>query len=113
MSTVVTAFSQLSIGPYKGGTRFHPTVNLSILKFLAFEQTSRMPHDATHGGGKGGADFDPKGRSQGEVMRFCQAYMSELFRHIGSDIDVPAAILVLGEGSGLHGGYDEKSCQPR
>lgn len=86
-----------SIGPYKGGTRFHPTVNLSILKFLAFEQTFKNALTTLPmGGGKGGADFDPKGRSQGEVMRFCQAYMSELFRHIGSDIDVPAGDIGVG-----------------
>ena len=86
-----------SIGPYKGGTRFHPSVNLSILKFLAFEQTFKNALTTLPmGGGKGGADFDPKGRSQGEVMRFCQAYMSELFRHIGSDIDVPAGDIGVG-----------------
>jgi glutamate dehydrogenase (NADP+) len=86
-----------SIGPYKGGTRFHPTVNLSILKFLAFEQTFKNALTTLPmGGGKGGADFDPKGKSQGEVMRFCQAYMSELFRHIGSDIDVPAGDIGVG-----------------
>jgi glutamate dehydrogenase (NADP+) len=86
-----------SIGPYKGGTRFHPSVNLSILKFLAFEQTFKNALTTLPmGGGKGGADFDPKGRSQGEVMRFCQAYMSELFRHIGSDTDVPAGDIGVG-----------------
>ncbi len=86
-----------SIGPYKGGTRFHPSVNLSILKFLAFEQTFKNALTTLPmGGGKGGSDFDPKGRSQGEVMRFCQAYMSELFRHIGSDIDVPAGDIGVG-----------------
>jgi glutamate dehydrogenase (NADP+) len=86
-----------SIGPYKGGTRFHPSVNLSILKFLAFEQTFKNALTTLPmGGGKGGSDFDPKGRSQGEVMRFCQAYMSELFRHLGSDIDVPAGDIGVG-----------------
>jgi glutamate dehydrogenase (NADP+) len=86
-----------SIGPYKGGTRFHPSVNLSILKFLAFEQTFKNALTTLPmGGGKGGANFDPKGRSQGEVMRFCQAYMSELFRHIGSDLDVPAGDIGVG-----------------
>ncbi|HJT50499.1 MAG TPA: NADP-specific glutamate dehydrogenase, partial [Nitrosospira sp.] len=86
-----------SIGPYKGGTRFHPSVNLSILKFLAFEQTFKNALTTLPmGGGKGGADFDPKGRSHGEVMRFCQAYMCELFRHIGSDTDVPAGDIGVG-----------------
>ena len=74
-----------AIGPYKGGLRFHPSVNLSILKFLAFEQTlqERADRRLPMGGGKGGSDFDPKGKSPGEVMRFCQAFMTELFRHIG------------------------------
>jgi len=86
-----------SIGPYKGGLRFHPSVNLSIMKFLAFEQTFKnsltgMPI----GGGKGGADFDPRGRSDGEIMRFCQAYMTELYRHIGPDVDVPAGDIGVG-----------------
>jgi len=86
-----------SIGPYKGGTRFHPSVNLSILKFLAFEQTFKNALTTLPmGGGKGGADFDPKGRSPGEIMRFCQAYVSELFRHIGSDTDVPAGDIGVG-----------------
>lgn len=86
-----------SIGPYKGGTRFHPSVNLSILKFLAFEQTLKNALTTLPmGGGKGGADFDPKGRSQGEVMRFCQSYVTELFRHIGSDTDVPAGDIGVG-----------------
>ena len=86
-----------SIGPYKGGTRFHPSVNLSILKFLAFEQTLKNALTTLPmGGGKGGADFDPKGKSQGEVMRFCQAYVSELFRHIGSDTDIPAGDIGVG-----------------
>jgi glutamate dehydrogenase (NADP+) len=87
----------LAIGPYKGGLRFHPTVNLSIMKFLAFEQTFKNALTTLPlGGGKGGADFDPKGRSDGEIMRFCQAYMSELFRHIGSDTDVPAGDIGVG-----------------
>jgi glutamate dehydrogenase (NADP+) len=86
-----------SIGPYKGGTRFHPSVNLSILKFLAFEQTFKNALTTLPmGGGKGGSDFDPKGKSPGEIMRFCQAYMSELFRHIGSDTDVPAGDIGVG-----------------
>lgn len=86
-----------SIGPYKGGIRFHPSVNLSILKFLAFEQTFKNALTTLPmGGGKGGADFDPKGKSPGEVMRFCQAFMSELFRHIGSDTDVPAGDIGVG-----------------
>jgi glutamate dehydrogenase (NADP+) len=86
-----------SIGPYKGGTRFHPSVNLSILKFLAFEQTLKNALTTLPmGGGKGGADFDPKGRSSGEVMRFCQSYVTELFRHIGSDTDVPAGDIGVG-----------------
>ncbi len=86
-----------SIGPYKGGIRFHPSVNLSILKFLAFEQTFKNALTTLPmGGGKGGADFDPKGKSPGEVMRFCQAFISELFRHIGSDTDVPAGDIGVG-----------------
>jgi len=86
-----------AIGPYKGGIRFHPTVNLSILKFLAFEQTLKNSLTTLPmGGGKGGSDFDPKGCSPGEVMRFCQAFISELFRHIGSDTDVPAGDIGVG-----------------
>ena len=86
-----------AIGPFKGGMRFHPSVNLSILKFLAFEQTLKNSLTTLPmGGGKGGADFDPKGKSQGEVMRFCQAFVSELFRHIGSDTDVPAGDVGVG-----------------
>ncbi|MDP1557567.1 MAG: NADP-specific glutamate dehydrogenase [Nitrosomonas sp.] len=86
-----------SIGPYKGGTRFHPSVNLSILKFLAFEQTFKNALTTLPmGGGKGGSDFDPKGKSPGEIMRFCQAYISELFRHIGSDTDIPAGDIGVG-----------------
>src|SRR5690349_20266135 len=86
-----------AIGPYKGGIRFHPSVNLSILKFLAFEQTFKNALTTLPmGGGKGGADFNPKDRSPGEIMRFCQAYMTELFRHIGSDVDVPAGDIGVG-----------------
>jgi glutamate dehydrogenase (NADP+) len=86
-----------AIGPYKGGLRFHPTVNLSILKFLAFEQVFKNALTTLPmGGGKGGSDFDPKGKSDGEVMRFCQAFMTELFRHIGADTDVPAGDIGVG-----------------
>lgn len=86
-----------AIGPYKGGLRFHPSVNLSILKFLAFEQTFKNALTTLPmGGGKGGSDFDPKGRSTGEVMRFCQAFITELYRHIGSDTDVPAGDIGVG-----------------
>ncbi|HYR25755.1 MAG TPA: NADP-specific glutamate dehydrogenase [Aquabacterium sp.] len=86
-----------SIGPYKGGIRFHPSVNLSILKFLAFEQTFKNALTTLPmGGGKGGSDFDPKGRSEGEVMRFCQAFVSELYRHVGADTDVPAGDIGVG-----------------
>jgi glutamate dehydrogenase/leucine dehydrogenase len=86
-----------AIGPYKGGLRFHPTVNLDTLKFLAFEQVFKNALTTIPiGGGKGGADFDPKGKSAGEVMRFCQAFMSELFRHVGPDTDVPAGDIGVG-----------------
>ena len=86
-----------AIGPYKGGLRFHPSVNLSILKFLAFEQVFKNALTSLPmGGGKGGSDFDPKGKSDGEVMRFCQAFMAELFRHIGADTDVPAGDIGVG-----------------
>ncbi|WP_180684010.1 NADP-specific glutamate dehydrogenase [Tepidicella baoligensis] len=86
-----------AIGPYKGGMRFHPSVNLSILKFLAFEQTFKNALTTLPmGGGKGGSDFDPKGKSPGEVMRFCQALVTELFRHLGSDTDVPAGDIGVG-----------------
>lgn len=86
-----------AIGPYKGGLRFHPSVNLSILKFLGFEQTFKNSLTTLPmGGGKGGSDFDPKGKSDMEVMRFCQAFMSELFRHIGPDTDVPAGDIGVG-----------------
>jgi glutamate dehydrogenase (NADP+) len=87
----------MAIGPYKGGLRFHPSVTLSVLKFLAFEQTFKNALTTLPmGGGKGGSDFDPKGKSQGEVMRFCQAFVSELFRHVGSDTDVPAGDIGVG-----------------
>ena len=86
-----------AIGPYKGGLRFHPSVNLSILKFLAFEQVfENALTTLSMGGAKGGSDFDPKGRSDNEVMRFCQSFMAELFRHIGSDTDVPAGDIGVG-----------------
>ncbi|MSO64492.1 MAG: NADP-specific glutamate dehydrogenase [Alphaproteobacteria bacterium] len=86
-----------SIGPYKGGIRFHPSVNQSILKFLAFEQTFKNSLTGLPmGGGKGGSDFNPKGKSDAEVMRFCQSFMTELFRHIGDDIDVPAGDIGVG-----------------
>ena len=86
-----------AIGPYKGGLRFHPSVNLSILKFLAFEQVFKNALTTLPmGGGKGGSDFDPKGKSDFEVMRFCQSFMSELFRHIGKDTDVPAGDIGVG-----------------
>ncbi|MBW2220844.1 MAG: NADP-specific glutamate dehydrogenase [Deltaproteobacteria bacterium] len=86
-----------AIGPYKGGLRFHPSVNLSILKFLAFEQVFKNALTTLPmGGGKGGSDFDPKGKSDNEVMRFCQSFMSELFRHIGPNTDVPAGDIGVG-----------------
>ena len=87
----------MAIGPYKGGLRFHPSVTLSVLKFLAFEQTFKNALTTLPmGGGKGGSDFDPKGKSPGEVMRFCQSFASELFRHIGADTDVPAGDIGVG-----------------
>lgn len=86
-----------AIGPYKGGLRFHPSVNLGVLKFLAFEQVLKNSLTTLPmGGGKGGADFDPHGKSDGEVMRFCQSFMTELFRHIGADTDVPAGDIGVG-----------------
>ena len=86
-----------ALGPYKGGLRFHPSVNLSILKFLGFEQIFKNALTTLPlGGGKGGSDFDPKGRSDGEVMRFCQSLMSELFRHVGPVTDVPAGDIGVG-----------------
>lgn len=97
-----------AIGPYKGGLRFHPSVNLSILKFLAFEQVFKNSLTSLPmGGGKGGADFDPKGKSDNEVMRFCQSFMTELQRHIGADTDVPAGDMGVGarEVGFLYGQY--------
>jgi len=86
-----------AIGPYKGGLRFHPSVNMGVLKFLAFEQAFKNSLTSLPmGGGKGGSDFDPKGKSDAEVMRFCQAFMSELYRHIGADVDVPAGDIGVG-----------------
>jgi glutamate dehydrogenase (NADP+) len=86
-----------AIGPYKGGIRFHPSVNLSIIKFLGFEQTFKNSLTGLPmGGGKGGSDFDPKGKSDNEVMRFCQSFMTELYRHIGPDTDVPAGDIGVG-----------------
>ena len=86
-----------AIGPYKGGLRFHPSVNLGILKFLAFEQVFKNSLTTLPmGGGKGGSDFDPKGKSDNEVMRFCQSFMTELYRHIGSNTDVPAGDIGVG-----------------
>ena len=86
-----------AIGPYKGGLRFHPSVNLGVLKFLAFEQVFKNSLTSLPmGGGKGGSDFDPKGKSEGEVMRFCQSFMTELYRHIGADLDVPAGDIGVG-----------------
>ena len=86
-----------ALGPYKGGLRFHPSVNVGIIKFLGFEQTFKnaltgMPI----GGGKGGSDFNPRGRSDSEVMRFCQSFMTELYRHIGECTDVPAGDIGVG-----------------
>ena len=86
-----------AIGPYKGGLRFHPSVNLSVLKFLGFEQIFKNALTGLPmGGAKGGADFDPKGRSDREIMRFCQAFMTELYRHVGADVDVPAGDIGVG-----------------
>ena len=87
----------MAIGPFKGGIRFHPSVNQSVLKFLAFEQTFKNALTTLPmGGGKGGSDFDPKGKSPAEVMRFCQAFVTELFRHVGPDTDVPAGDIGVG-----------------
>ena len=86
-----------AIGPYKGGLRFHPSVNLSILKFLGFEQIFKNSLTTLMGGGKGGSDFNPKGKSDNEVMKFCQSFMSELSRHIGPNTDVPAGDIELVE----------------
>ena len=97
-----------AIGPYKGGLRFHPSVNLSILKFLGFEQVFKNSLTTLPmGGGKGGSDFDPKGKSDNEVMRFCQSFMTELYRHIGENIDIPAGDIGVGarEVGFLYGQY--------
>ncbi len=97
-----------AIGPYKGGLRFHPSVNLSIMKFLGFEQTFKNSLTTLPmGGAKGGSDFDPRGKSEGEIMRFCQAFMTELYRHIGPDVDVPAGDIGVGgrEVGYLYGQY--------
>ena len=103
-----------AIGPYKGGLRFHPSVNLSIIKFLGFEQTFKNSLTGLPiGGGKGGSDFDPRGRSDGEIMRFCQSFMTELYRHIGPDVDVPAGDIGVGarEIGYLYGQYKRiKGC---
>ena len=86
-----------AIGPFKGGMRFHPSVNLSILKFLGFEQTFKNALTTLPmGGGKGGSDFDPKGKSEAEIMRFCQTLMLELYRHLGSNTDIPAGDIGVG-----------------
>ena len=86
-----------ALGPYKGGLRFHPTVYASIIKFLAFEQVFKNSLTGLPmGGGKGGSDFDPKGKSDREVMRFCQSFMTELFRHVGPNTDVPAGDIGVG-----------------
>ena len=86
-----------AIGPYKGGLRFHPTVNLSILKFLALEQVFKNSLTTLPmGAGKGGSDFDPKGKSDGEIMRFCQSFMTELYRYIGPNTDIPAGDIGVG-----------------
>jgi glutamate dehydrogenase (NADP+) len=99
-----------AIGPYKGGLRFHRSVNLSIIKFLGFEQIFKNSLTTLPmGGAKGGSDFDPRGKSDAEVMRFCQAFMSELYRHIGADTDVPAGdIGVGGREIGYMYGYYKK-----
>ncbi len=95
-----------AIGPYKGGLRFHPSVNLSILKFLGFEQIFKNSLTTLPmGGGKGGSDFDPKGKSENEVMRFCQNFMRELYRHIGADTDVPAGDIGVGAREFLNGQF--------
>ena len=103
-----------AIGPYKGGLRFHPTVTLSVMKFLAFEQTFKNSLTSLPiGGGKGGSDFDPRGKSDGEIMRFCQSFMTELYRHIGPDVDVPAGDIGVGarEIGYLYGQYKRiKGC---
>ncbi|MDD4236988.1 MAG: NADP-specific glutamate dehydrogenase [Desulfotomaculaceae bacterium] len=102
-----------AIGPYKGGLRFHPSVNVGIIKFLGFEQILKNSLTGLPiGGGKGGSDFDPKGKSDAEVMRFCQSLMTELFRHIGADVDVPAGDIGVGgrEIGYLYGQYKRLTC---
>ena len=106
-----------AIGPYKGGIRFHPSVNISIIKFLGFEQIFKNSLTGLPiGGGKGGSDFDPKGKSDGEIRRFCQSFMTELAKHIGADTDVPAGDIGVGarEIGYLYGQYkrirNEFSC---
>src|SRR3989442_13173142 len=87
----------MAIGPYKGGIRFHPSVTESVLKFLAFEQTFKNSLTGLPmGGGKGGSNFNPRGKSDHEVMRFCQSFMTELYRHVGADVDVPAGDIGVG-----------------
>ena len=99
-----------AIGPYKGGLRFHPSVNASILKFLAFEQIFKNSLTGLPmGGGKGGSDFNPKGKSDDEVMRFCQSFMMELWRHIGQDCDVPAGDIGVGGRDWLHVWYVQET----
>lgn len=103
-----------AVGPYKGGLRFHPTVDAGVLKFLAFEQVFKNALTALPlGGGKGGSDFDPKGKSDHEVMRFCQSFMTELYRHIGADVDVPAGDMGVGarEVGYLYGMYKKLTNQ--
>jgi glutamate dehydrogenase (NADP+) len=102
-----------AIGPYKGGLRFHPSVNLSILKMLAFEQTFKNALTGLEmGGGKGGSDFDPKGKSEAEVERFCRAFMDQLYPYIGIDTDVPAGDIGVG-GREIHYLYDEYKLKSR
>ena len=91
-----------AIGPYKGGLRFHPSVNLGIIKFLGFEQILKNARPPRPIGGERGSDFDPKGKSDMEVMRFCQSFMSELYRHIGANVDVPAGDIGVGGRGWLH-----------
>ena len=103
-----------AIGPYKGGLRFHPSVTIDTMKFLAFEQTFKNSLTGLPiGGGKGGSDFDPRGKSDNEILRFCQAFMTELYRHIGPDVDVPAGDIGVGarEVGYLYGQYKRiKAC---
>ena len=96
--TVVTEYNLMdAIGPYKGGLRFHPSVYIGIIKFLGFEQILKNSLTGLPiGGGKGGSDFDPRGKSDAEIMRFCQSFMTELYRHIGPDVDVPAGDIGVG-----------------